>query len=189
MFHLQSLDKPLLKCHQAISLKPQRNVILRTFSKWTEVGDWEKQRDRFSFRAKFQPRIWGRLSLIIATCTSKSVSCLLVCVSFTYAKVLTIQGLVYLCIHFRSGATSHHSINWHGVSINLNIKEQDKEDEEAGGKRRKSWCFPTTGQALKKLRREEKKGKGGGRGLAHLPLKSQHHCKPIFKGLQKIEER
>lgn len=194
MFHLQlsveSVDKPLLECHEAISLKAQRNVDFENlkFSKWTEAGDGEKQSDQFPFRAKFQPRIWGRLSLITATYTSKYVSCLLIYMSFTYPKVLTIQGLVHLCIHFRSGAMSHHSIQWHWVSINLNIKEQEKEDEEAGGKRRKSWCFPTTGQALKKLR-DEKKGKGGGRGLAHLPLKSQHHCKPIFKGLQKTEER
>lgn len=123
------------------------------------------------------------------SCMYIYISGLLICMSFTYPKVLTIQGLVHLCIHFGNGTTSHHSINWHGVSVNLNIKEQEKEDEEAGGKRRKPWCFPTTGQALKKLTREEKKGEGGGRGLAHLPLKSQHHCKPIFKGLQKIEER
>jgi len=69
MFHLQlsveSLDKPLLKCHQAIPLKPHRNTDSENikFSKWTEVGDREKQSDRFSFRAKFQPRIWGRYCL------------------------------------------------------------------------------------------------------------------------------
>lgn len=51
------------------------------------------------------------------------------------------------------------------------------------------FSYHRAGPEETKKRREEKKGKGGGRGLAHLPLKSQHHCKPIFRGLQKIEER
>lgn len=162
MFHLQlsveSLDKTLLKCHHAISLKLQRSVDFENTKFSTlKVGDGEKKKSSFPFRAKFQPRIWGRLSLITATCASKSVSLLLYVWALHTQRFSQFKGLVHLRIHFRSGAT-HHSINWHEVSINLNTKEQEK-DEEAEGKRRKSWCFPTTGQTLKKLRREEKKRK------------------------------
>lgn len=61
MFHFQlfvdSPEKPLLKCHLAILLKPQRKTENIKFSKRTEVGGEEKQSNLFLFRAKFQPRI------------------------------------------------------------------------------------------------------------------------------------
>lgn len=113
MLHLQlsveSLDKPLLKCHQAISLKPQRKVDFENikFSKWVEVGDGENQNDQFPFRAKFQPRIWGRLSLIIATCTSKSVVC-----SFVWALHTQrfSQFKVWFIFAFTLEVVPHHII-------------------------------------------------------------------------------
>lgn len=56
---VESLDKLILKCHEAISLKTQTNVDFENikFSKLTEVGDREKQSDQVPFRAKFQARI------------------------------------------------------------------------------------------------------------------------------------
>lgn len=130
MFHFQlsveSPEKLLLKCHLAILQIPQRKTENITFSKRTEVRGEEKHSKLFLFRAKFQPRIWRRLPLIIATCISKSISHLLICVSFIYPRVLIIQGLVHPCTQFRSGVPSHNSINWHGAITNLNIRRGRK---------------------------------------------------------------
>lgn len=61
MLHFQlsveSPEKPLLKYHLAILLKPQRKTDNIKFSKRTEVGGGEKESNLFLFRAKFQPRI------------------------------------------------------------------------------------------------------------------------------------
>lgn len=124
MFQLsvESPEKPLLKCHLAILLIPQRKTENIAFSKRTEVGGEENHSKLFLLRAKFQPIIWGRLSLIIATCISKSISHLLICMSFIYPRVLIIQGLVHPCTQFRSGVPSHNSINWHGAFTNLNSR-------------------------------------------------------------------
>lgn len=135
--------------------------ILRTFNFPNELKlemDTNKATN-FLLEQSSSYRIWGSIALIIATYTSNSVSCWLVYTTFIYQMVLTIQGLVLLCIHIRSGAMSHLSINWQGVSINLCTKEQEKEDEEARRKRMKFLMFSyhRAGPEETKKRREKRK--------------------------------
>lgn len=137
--------------------------ILRTFNFPNELKlEMETNKvTNFLLEQSSSYRIWGRIALIIATytCISNSVSCWLVYPTFISQMVLTIQGLILLCIHIRSGAMSHLSINWHGVSINLCTKEQEKEDEEARRKRMKYLMFSyhRAGPEETKKRREKRK--------------------------------